>query len=152
MMKTILIIQFIVFLFFSDYLFGQEQDTTLKYVFDRIGIDTVYFKPEFLPEYPGGELELKKHIATEFRNPYTNDEIDEYVFNNYNFYCGKAFVRFIVTKTGDMKNISMVRQKAEKYENECIRVDQTFKKFKPAFINGQPVNSWYNVTFVLNID
>ena len=64
---------------------------------------------------------------------------------------GKVFVRFVVTKTGDVSNIKVVRSVDPALDKEAIRVVSNLPKFKPGMQRNKPVSVWFSgyISFVL---
>jgi len=98
---------------------------------------------EQMPEFPGGELALRKFIAKNVNYPAIARESDIQ---------GKVFVRFEVTKTGSVDKVSVVRGVDEILDNEAIKVVKKLPKFKPGKQRGKNVSVWYTVpiNFKLN--
>ena len=64
---------------------------------------------------------------------------------------GKVFVKFVVTKTGTVSNIQVVRPVDPALDKEAIRVVQNLAKFKPGMQRNKPVDVWFSgyISFVL---
>jgi len=64
---------------------------------------------------------------------------------------GKVFIKFIVTKTGEVANIKVVRSIDPALDKEAIRVVQNLPKFKPGMQRNRPVCVWFSsyISFVL---
>ena len=64
---------------------------------------------------------------------------------------GKVIVQFVVTKTGAIGEVKVVRSVDRDLDKEAIRVVKSLPKFIPGKMNGQAVNVWYTlpVTFKL---
>lgn len=91
---------------------------------------------EELPEPPGGMQGLYKYIAENTHYPEIAAE------NNIQ---GKVFVRFCVTSTGGIEQISVFKGVDPSLDAEAIRVVKTFPKFKPGKQAGIPVPVWFTV-------
>lgn len=106
--------------------------------------ETIFFIVEKMPEFPGGELELRKFIAENTRYP--EDA-------KVNKQCGKAFVQFVIDKEGSVRNVKIVRTSGyESLDNEALRVVKSLPKWEPGMQRGQTVNVSYTVpiNFQLN--
>ena len=102
--------------------------------------DTILMLAEKMPEFPGGDLALRKYIAKNVKYPQEarENEIE-----------GKVYVRFVVTKTGNIDDVTVVRSVDEILDNEAVRVIQTLPKWKPAeTADGEKVNVWYTVPII----
>lgn len=56
---------------------------------------------------------------------------------------GKVVVKFIVTKDGSLKDVTIVKGVAESLDNEAIRVVKAMPKWIPAETGGKKVDSEY---------
>ncbi len=130
--KTILLIfGFILYSFFG---FSQN---------DKNDEDTIYVYTEQMPEYPGGIIGLKRHIAENLIYP--KDAREQNIQ-------GTVFLRFEVTKTGEIGKVEIQKGAHSILDSEAIRVIKSLPKFKPGMKDGKPVNIWYSmpITFQLN--
>ncbi len=62
---------------------------------------------------------------------------------------GKLVLKFVVTTTGDIVNVKVVR-KIPGYKactKEAIRVLEMMPDWIPAKMNGEPVNQWFTLPF-----
>lgn len=96
----------------------------------------IFFIVEDMPEFPGGELGLKKFIANNVNYPTIARENDIQ---------GKVFVRFAVTATGKVDKVQIVRGVDPLLDKEAIRVVKSLPKWKPGQQRGKPVSVWYTV-------
>jgi protein TonB len=64
---------------------------------------------------------------------------------------GKVFVRFVVTKTGSVDQVQVMRTVDPSLDREAIRVVQNLPKFKPGMQRNKPVSVWFSgyISFVL---
>ncbi|PKQ62063.1 hypothetical protein BZG02_14115 [Labilibaculum filiforme] len=64
---------------------------------------------------------------------------------------GKVYVRFVVTKTGNIEQIQVMRPVDPSLDKEAIRVVQNLPKFKPGMQRNKPVSVWFSgyISFVL---
>ncbi len=91
---------------------------------------------EQMPRFPGGEVALQKFIAENIEYPKMAQDCKIH---------GKVYVRFVVTKTGEVANIEIVRSVDVLLDEATIRVISTLPNFIPAKQNRSPVNIWYVV-------
>jgi protein TonB len=96
----------------------------------------IFFIVEEMPEFPGGDLELRKYIAENVKYPEMARE---------NGIQGKVFVRFCVTELGGVDKVSIARGIHPLLDEEAIRVVKALPKWKPGKQRGKPVNVWYTV-------
>ena len=86
------------------------------------------------PIFPGGQAALLQYIASQIRYP------KEALENGIH---GRVIVQFVVTSTGSVGTVKVVRGIDPELDKEAIRVVKSLPKFTPGKINGQPVNCWY---------
>ncbi|WP_372652241.1 energy transducer TonB [Draconibacterium sp.] len=104
--------------------------------------DQVFFIVEKMPEFPGGDLALRKFIANSIKYPEISIE---------NGIQGKVYVSFVVTAEGTIANAKIARGVDPSIDKEALRVVNTLPKWKPGYQRGEPVNVSYTVpiNFVL---
>lgn len=102
----------------------------------------VFFIVEDMPEFPGGELALRKYIGNAIKYPVIAQE---------NGIQGKVYVTFVVGKDGSISNASIARGVDPSLDKEALRVVNSLPKWKPGKQRGKPVNVSYTVpiNFVL---
>ena len=102
----------------------------------------VFNAVEQMPQFPGGDAELMKHIQKNLKYPPVAME------NNIQ---GRVVVQFVVTKTGKVGEVKVVRGRDPDLDKEAVRVVKTLPDFIPGKMNGQAVNVWYTlpITFKL---
>ena len=102
----------------------------------------VFFIVEDMPEFPGGDLALRKYIANQIKYPVIAQE---------NGIQGKVYVTFVVGKTGKVSNASIARGVDPSLDKEALRVVNALPTWKPGKQRGKPVNVSYTVpiNFVL---
>jgi protein TonB len=102
----------------------------------------VFFIVENMPEFPGGELALRKFIANAIKYPVIAQE---------NGIQGKVYVNFVVDKDGSVSQARIARGVDPSLDKEALRVVNTLPKWKPGMQRGKPVRVSYTVpiSFVL---
>lgn len=88
------------------------------------------------PQFPGGEAALLKYVAEHIRYPAMAQE------NNIQ---GRVVVQFVVTKTGAVGEVKVVRGKDPDLDKEAVSVVKSLPKFVPGKMNGHAVNVWYTL-------
>ncbi|MDE5857698.1 MAG: energy transducer TonB [Muribaculaceae bacterium] len=96
----------------------------------------VFQSVEQMPQFPGGEGALLKWIGDHLRYPTMAAE------NNIQ---GRVVVSFVVTKTGKIGEVKILRARDPDLDKEAIRVVKSLPDFIPGKMNGQAVNVWYNL-------
>ena len=104
--------------------------------------EEVFKAVEQMPTFPGGEAALMKWLQSHINYPTVAME------NNVQ---GKVIVQFVVTKTGKVGEVKVVRSVDRDLDKEAVRVCKSLPDFVPGRMNGQAVNVWYTlpVTFKL---
>ncbi len=88
------------------------------------------------PQFPGGDAALLKFIQEHLHYPPMAQE------NNIQ---GRVVVQFVVTKTGAVGDVRVVRGKDPDLDKEAMRVVKLLPKFVPGKMNGHAVNVWYTL-------
>jgi len=122
----------------SAIVFKETEKNDVQFV--EIIFDT--YEIEEKPEFPEGDKALLKYVAehTRYPEPALQNEIE-----------GTVYIRFVVTKTGDVGEAKILRASDQNLANEALRVVKSLPKWKPGKKNGKPVNVWFimPVKFVL---
>jgi protein TonB len=104
--------------------------------------DKVYTVIEQMPQFPGGESELLAYISKNIKYPVIAQE---------NGIQGKVTVRFVVTKTGMVDKVEVLRSLDPACDKEAIRVVKTLPRFIPGKQNGVNVSVWYTLPVVYKL-
>jgi len=105
--------------------------------------EKVYTVVEQMPQFPGGEGELLSYIAKNLKYP---------VIAHENGIQGKVIVRFVVTKTGAVDKVEVVRQLDPACDKEAMRVIRSLPKFIPGKQNGVNVDVWYTLPITFKLE
>ncbi|WP_423130360.1 energy transducer TonB [Gaoshiqia sp. Z1-71] len=102
----------------------------------------VFFIVEDMPEFPGGELALRKFIANAIKYPVIAQE---------NGIQGRVYVNFVVDRDGSVTNARIARGVDASLDKEALRVVNSLPKWKPGMQRGKAVKVSYTVpiSFVL---
>lgn len=102
----------------------------------------VFFIVEEMPEFPGGDLALRKFIANAIKYPVIAQE---------NGIQGKVYVTFVVGADGRVRDAKIARGVDPSLDKEALRVIMSLPRWKPGKQRGKPVNVSYTVpiNFVL---
>ncbi|MBR6083803.1 MAG: energy transducer TonB, partial [Salinivirgaceae bacterium] len=102
--------------------------------------DEIFIIVEDMPEFPGGEEELRKFIAENVEYPEDAKAQKQE---------GKVFVKFVIDKEGNVRDAEIVNgTRFESLNNEALRVIKSMPQWKPGKQRGQNVN----VSFVVPIN
>jgi protein TonB len=96
--------------------------------------------PEFIA---GGEAGLRQFIAEHIEYPELAQENDIQ---------GTVYIRFVVTKTGTIGDVQVVRGVDPLLDEEAVRVVKSLPKFKPGMQGGRPVPVWFSVPIVFQLN
>jgi TonB family protein len=104
--------------------------------------DTIYNIVEKMPLFPGGQPALLKYLGDNIRYPQQskNQSIS-----------GTVYLSFIVSSTGEIKNVSVLRGISNDIDEEAIRVVTAMPEWIPGEHEGRKVDVRYNlpVKFIL---
>ncbi len=122
--------------------FNEEDDVQLEETVEEPD-DQIFIYVKNMPEFPGGELALRKWVYEHSVYPAIAKE---------NGIEGTVYLRFEVTKTGTIGKVELQKGTDPLLDEEAIRVIKELPKFKPGEQNGKKVNVWYSipVTFKLH--
>ncbi|MGM9844817.1 MAG: energy transducer TonB [Muribaculaceae bacterium] len=115
------------------------QETKPKEVEEKVyNIAMVEQKPEF----PGGEAAMYKWLSDHINYPVAAAEEGVQ---------GRVVVEFVVSKTGNVENVRVLRGRHPALDKEATRLVKSMPKWQPGRNNGQPVKVTYTlpITFKL---
>jgi len=96
----------------------------------------IFEQVEQMPEYPGGELEMRKFLANSVKYP---------VEAQQKGIQGKVFVSFVVDKKGSVKDVKIARGADPLLDAEALRVVNSFPQWIPGKEKGKKVAVQYTV-------
>ena len=105
--------------------------------------EKVYQVIEQMPQFPGGDKELLEFISKNIKYP---------VEAQQNKIQGRVIVRFVVSKTGEVDRVEIVRSLEPSCDKEAIRVINLLPKFIPGKQNGQNVAVWYTLPITFKLE
>lgn len=91
---------------------------------------------EDMPEFPGGEVALRRWIANNIKYPTIAAE---------NGIQGRVYVQFVVDRDGSISNAKVARGVDPSLDQEALRVVNSLPKWKPGMQRGKPVRVSYTV-------
>ncbi len=104
---------------------------------DTIRADSVYFRVDEQPTFPGGAAEFIKFLSKNIK--YTRQMKLTQVQ-------GKVIMQFIVEKDGSLSNFKVTKGPGGGTTEEALRVMQKSPKWKPGIKDGKPVRVQYGAT------
>jgi len=123
-------------------------DDGLEVIIDPDPIEVFTFtQVESMPVFAGCE----EALTNDERYACMNSQLMAYVSSNFEvtermiqFSRGeKLFVEFIIEKSGEVRNATIVRGEDELIAEEALRVVKSLPRFTPAKMNGKPVRMSY---------
>jgi len=96
-----------------------------------------------MPEFPGGAPALRSFIAENITYPKIARE---------NGIEGTVYVKFVVNIVGKVQDAQIARGVDPLLDAEAIRVVNMLPDFKTGMQDGKPVDVWYFVPIVLNLN
>lgn len=105
--------------------------------------EKVYETAEQMPQFPGGEVELLGYINKNLKYPVIAQE---------NGIQGKVILRFVVSKTGDVDGVEVVRSLDSACDKEATRIVKSLPKFIPWKQNGVEVAVWYTFPVAFKLE
>lgn len=102
----------------------------------------IFDTTEQSPEFPGGLVGLLQYIVEHLKYP--EKAAKEGIQ-------GRVTVKFVVTRTGSIGKVRVIRSEDPDLDKEAVRVIKSLPRFTPGKMNGQTVNCWYTlpITFKL---
>ncbi len=95
-----------------------------------------YTTVEQMPEYPGGTTELLKYIAGHLKYPVIAAEQGIQ---------GIVTIRFVVSPSGEVTDIQILRKLDPTCDKEAVRVIKSLPKWMPGKQNGRAVPVYFTV-------
>ncbi len=105
--------------------------------------EKVYTVIEQMPVFPGGEQELLNYINKNIKYPVIAQE---------NGIQGKVILRFVVSKTGVVDKVEVIRSLDPACDKEAIRVVKSLPHFIPGKQNGMNVAVWYTLPVTYKLE
>jgi protein TonB len=97
---------------------------------------------EQMPEFPGGEEELIRFISNNLRYPTVAQELGIE---------GRVIIRFVVSRTGEVDRVEVIRSLDPSCDKEAIRVVKMMPKWIPGKQNGRPVPVYFTLPIVFKL-
>lgn len=98
--------------------------------------EKLYQVVEQMPQFPGGEKSLLNFINQNVRYP---------VMAQQNGIQGTVIIRFVVSTSGKVKKVEVIRSLNRDCDNEAVRVIKLLPDFIPGKQNGVNVAVWYTL-------
>lgn len=97
---------------------------------------------EQMPQFPGGESAMMQYIGTNLKYPESaaKENIE-----------GRVILRFVVTKTGDITDVSVLRGLDSRCDEEAMRVVRAMPKWTPGKQGGKDVDVYYTLPILYKL-
>ncbi len=97
---------------------------------------------EQMPSFPGGQEEMMKWISSNLNYPVDAQERGV---------TGRVVIRFVVTKTGSVEDIQVLRGIDPSCDREATRVVKAMPKWNPGRQNGEAVAVYFNLPILFRL-
>ncbi|WP_108823400.1 energy transducer TonB [Dysgonomonas sp. Marseille-P4361] len=97
---------------------------------------------EQMPAFPGGEEAMHKFISDNLKYPVVAQESG---------ISGRVTLRFVVTKTGEISEVTVVRGIDPSCDREALRVVKSMPKWVPGKQNGENVPVYFTLPIVFRL-
>ncbi|WP_165389600.1 energy transducer TonB [Ancylomarina subtilis] len=99
-------------------------------------IDNIYTNVDVMPQFPGGELELKKYLTANLKYP--QEAVEK------RFY-GDVYVSFVIDEDGSVVGTNISKSLNSDFDQEALRVVSGMPKWTAGKLDGKPVKVCYTV-------
>lgn len=108
----------------------------------EMNADSIYTKVDMMPKMGKKDNALMKFIGKNLHYPkYAREHNEE----------GKVILRLTISKTGEISDVIVVQSVSPSLDREAIRVVKLMPAWNPAYVNGEPVNSYYTLPLVFKL-
>lgn len=104
--------------------------------------DKPFTTVEQMPSFPGGQEEMLRFIANNLKYPVPAQEAGIQ---------GRVTIRFVVTKDGNISDVTVVRGIDKLCDNEAVRVVKSMPKWNPGKQNGRAVPVYFTLPVVFRL-
>jgi TonB family protein len=121
----------------------KQAGTTELHVTSRKNNDGVFWEVEEMPQFPGGEMALRKFISENIKYP--AEAKDKGIQ-------GKVFVNFVIKENGKVEKTKVVRNAHPLLDAEALRVINLMPDWTPGKQSGKAVSVSYTVPVQFALD
>jgi len=111
-------------------------DLTIELEKNNVSEKDVYVKAEIMPQYPGGDAQLRKFIITNVNYPKAAREQKVK---------GTVIVRFVVNTKGNIEDVQILQRLHPAIDAEVLKIVGRLQQFIPGSQGGKPVEVYYTV-------
>jgi len=98
---------------------------------------------EQMPQFPGGERELNTHISKNLKYPIPAQE---------NGIQGRVIIRFVVTASGEISDVKVMRGIDSACDKEAVRVVKSMPRWIPGKQNGRNVAVYFTLPIIFKLN
>lgn len=98
--------------------------------------NTIFKVAEVMPQFPGGPDEMYKYISENLKYPVIDQEMGTQ---------GRVTIQFVVSQTGEIKNVVVLRGVSPNCDKEALRVVKSMPKWIPGKQNGNAVQVYFTL-------
>ncbi len=102
----------------------------------------IFISAEFMPQFPGGDSEMYRFIGDHLKYPVIDQEMGVQ---------GRVIVRFVVSKTGEIGSLELVKGISPTCDKEAMRVIKSMPKWIPGKQQGVPVPVYFTMPIVFKL-
>jgi len=117
----------------------EQPKTTITH---PISTNGVYDVVEKMPEYPGGDQALMEFLSKHIEYPTVAQN---------NGIQGKVILGFVVSKTGKVEDVQILRSLDPNLDKEALRVVKLLGYWKPGELGGEKVSVRYTLPVVFRL-
>jgi len=121
---------------------GKAVTTVVPYTFRFKEIDLGPDYADAMPSFPGGEKAMMEFIRNNLKYPQEAQQ---------NKIEGKVTVRFVVDKTGKIKDITVLHGINHYLNAEAVRVIMEMPDWKPGLEDGKPVSVYFTIPIIYRL-
>lgn len=99
-------------------------------------------RAEIMPQFPGGDQEMYRYIGDNLKYPVPDQEAGIQ---------GRVTVRFVVSKTGEIKDVEVLRGISPTCDKEALRVIKNMPRWIPGRQNGNPAQVYFTMPVVFKL-
>ena len=97
---------------------------------------------EVMPQFPGGEAEMYRFISANLKYPVVDQEMGTQ---------GRVSIQFVVSKTGEITNLVILKGISPTCDKEAMRVIKSMPKWIPGKQSGNPVQVYFTIPIVFKL-
>lgn len=122
---------------------ANSKETVIKDSIKSKENETVYIEFETMPIFPGGDSALLDFVYKNLKYPESaiKDKIQ-----------GRVILCFVITKTGEIDKVEIIRSLQPDCDKEAIRVVKMLPKFVPGTDHGKPESRWYVLPVIFKLE